>query len=247
MGWRRFRRTAVCVGSWDRVSPAALQRVFGRVFEVGRRYKALTGFQALGGHYLLAVDGTGQFASERVHCDTCCVKWHRDGRMTYYHQLLAAVLVHPSESVVVPLAPEPVLKSDGATKNNCEQQAASRLLPAIRRAHPHLKMVVLQDALAATQWHSFSGFFHSVKDSVLGLGYPLIFYSVSELPVPVLLFLAATFRPVFGIAVHRTGPDGAVTDTGRSRRPYESRFPGGRMHAEVAGSRCCPPPPQVRA
>ena len=67
------------------------------------------------------------------------------------------------------------------------------------------------------QWHSFSEFFHSVKDSVLGLGYPLIFYSVSELPVPVLLFLAATSRPVFGIAVHRTGPDGAVADTGRSR------------------------------
>ncbi len=99
----------------------------------------------------------------------------------------------------------------------------------------------------AGQWHSFSGFCHSVKDSVLGLGYPLIFYSVSELPVPVILFLAATFRPVFGITVHRTYPDGAVADTGRSRRQYESRFPGGRMPAEVAGSRCWPPPPQVRA
>ena len=97
------------------------------------------------------------------------------------------------------------------------------------------------------QWHSFSGFCHSVKDSVLGLGYPLIFYSVSELPVPVLPCFAAIFRPVFGIAVHRTCPDGAVADTGRSRRPYELRFPGGRMHAEVAGSRCWPPPPQVRA
>ena len=52
----------------DRVSPLALQRVFGRAFEVARRHKVLTGFQALGGHYLLAVDG------------------HRDGRMTYYHQ-----------------------------------------------------------------------------------------------------------------------------------------------------------------
>ena len=75
----------------------------------------------------------------------------------------------------------------------------------------------LQTRGISTQWHSFSEFFHSVKDSVLGLGYPLIFYSVSELPVPVLLFLAATFRPVFGIAVHRTCPDGAVADTGRSR------------------------------
>ena len=101
--------------------------------------------------------------------------------------------------------------------------------------------------LGGTQWHSFSGFCHSVKDSVLGLGYPLIFYSVSELPVPVLPFFAATFRPVFGIAAHRTGSDGAVADTGRSRRPYGPRFPGERMPAEVAGSRCWPPPPQVRA
>ena len=90
----------------------------------------------------------------------------------------------------------------------------------------------------AAQWHSFGELCHSVKDSVLGLGYPLIFYSVSELPVPVLPFFAATFRPVFGIAVHRAYPDGAVADTGRSRRPYEPRFPGGRMPAEVAGS--CP-------
>ena len=99
--------------------------------------------------------------------------------------------------------------------------------------------------LMAYQWHSFSGFCHSVKDSVLGLGYPLIFYSVSELPV--LPCFAATFRPVFGIAAHRTYPDGAVADTGRSRRPYEPRFPGGRMPAAVAGSRWWPPPPQVRA
>ncbi len=32
----------------DRVSPPALQRVFGRVFEVARRHKALAGFQAVG-------------------------------------------------------------------------------------------------------------------------------------------------------------------------------------------------------
>ncbi len=37
------------------------------------------------------------------------------------------------------------------------------------------------------------------------------------LSLPVLPFLGATFRSVFGIAAHRTGPDGAVADTGRSR------------------------------
>ena len=81
----------------------------------------------------------------------------------------------------------------------------------------------------------------------MGLGYPLIFYSVGGLSLPVLPFLGAAFRSVFGIAAHRTGPDGAVADTGRSRRLCEPRFPGGRMPVEVAGSRCWPPPPQVRA
>ena len=65
----------------------------------------------------------------------------------------------------------------------------------------------------------------------MGLGYPLIFYSVSELPV--LPFFAATFRPVFGIAAHRTYPDGAVADTGRSRRQYGPRFPGSLRRRNV--------------
>ncbi len=89
-----------------------------------------------------------------------------------------------------------------------------------------------------------SAFCHSVKDSVLDLGYPLIFYSVSELPV--LPFFAATFRPVFGIAAHRTYPDGAVADTGRSRRHNSLSFPI-RRTSRFAPRFCwlfipCPPP-----
>ena len=84
------------------------------------------GFQALGGHDLLAVDGTGQFASERVHCDTCCVKRHRDGRMTYDHQLLAAVLVPPSQSVVVPS-----IAGGTACASACHRSHRGRNLPTV--------------------------------------------------------------------------------------------------------------------
>jgi len=68
----------------------------------------------LDGHYLLSLDGTGYFSSSEVHCDQCCEKHHRDGRTTYYHQLLGAVIVHPDQSEVFPLAPEAILKQDGA-------------------------------------------------------------------------------------------------------------------------------------
>ena len=55
------------------------------------------GSPAWTGHYLLSVDGTGYFSSSRVHCAQCCEKHHRDGRTTYYHQMLGAVLVHPDK------------------------------------------------------------------------------------------------------------------------------------------------------
>jgi len=59
------------------------------------------------------------------------------------------VIVHPDQREVIPLAPEPITRPDGATNNDCERNAAKRLLPAIRREHPHLKMIVVEDALAA--------------------------------------------------------------------------------------------------
>jgi len=65
------------------------------------------------GHYLLPIDGTGIFYSEKIHCKQCCEKHHKDGRITYYHQMLAAVLVHPDQKEVFPLCPEPILKQDG--------------------------------------------------------------------------------------------------------------------------------------
>ena len=54
--------------------------------------------------------------------------------------------MHPERKEVFPLAPEPILKRDGARKNDCE--AATRLLEDVRREHPHLKLV--EDGLAGS-------------------------------------------------------------------------------------------------
>jgi len=74
-------------------------------------------------------------------------------KKTYYHQMLAAVIVHPDQKQVIPLAPEPILKQDGATKNDCERSAAKRLLENIRREHPHLPLIVVEDSLASNGPH----------------------------------------------------------------------------------------------
>ena len=137
----------------DEVDPRQLRDVFKRVFALLQRGKALEGFTCLDGHYLLSVDGTGYFSSSSVHCAQCCEKHHHDGRTTYYHQMLGAVLVHPHQREVFPLAPEPIVKGDGAKKNDCERNAAKRLLSDVRREHPHLKLVVVEDGLASNGPH----------------------------------------------------------------------------------------------
>ena len=115
--------------------------------------KGLEGFDYLDGHYLLSLDGTGCFSSRQVHCAQCAQKQHRDGTTTYYHQMLGAALVHPDHAEGFPLAPEAILKPDGSKKNDCERNTAKRLLSALRRAHPHLKLIVVEDALASSGPH----------------------------------------------------------------------------------------------
>jgi len=137
----------------DEVPPSGLHPAFTALFAQAQRGKALERYTYLDGHYLLSVDATGQFASSTTGCPQCCVKTHRDGSQTYYHQLLAAAIVHPDQSVVIPLAPEPIVCADGQEKNDCERNAAKRLLPRIRREHPHLKLIVVEDALAANAPH----------------------------------------------------------------------------------------------
>jgi len=137
----------------DEVDPQALRACYRRVFRALQRGKGLEGFAWRDGHYLLSVDGTGHHSSKKVHCEHCCERRHRDGTTTYHHMMLGAVLVHPDEREVFPLAPEPIMKTDGARKNDCERNAAKRLLEDVRREHPHLKLVVVEDGLASNGPH----------------------------------------------------------------------------------------------
>ena len=137
----------------DEVDPALLRPAYKALFALLQRGKGLEDFTVFGNHYLLSIDGTGQYSSKHVHCDQCCQKHHRNGTTTYYHQLLGAVLVHPDHQTVFPLMPEPMKQQDGEKKNDCERNAAKRLLGEIRREHPHLKLVVVEDALASNGLH----------------------------------------------------------------------------------------------
>jgi len=101
----------------DQVDPRQLWRAFKQIFAHLQRGKALEPYRYLNGHYILFINGTGQFSSEKVHCESCCSKKHRNGKTSDYHHILGAALVHPDQKVVIPLAPEPIVKGDGDNKN----------------------------------------------------------------------------------------------------------------------------------
>ncbi len=137
----------------DPIDPLILRPVFRDVFRCLQRGKALKPFVYLDGYYLVSLDGTGYFSSSKIHCESCLVKEHRNGRITYYHQLLGATLVHPDLKEVIPLAPEPIIQQDGHTKNDCERNATRRWLKQFRQEHPHLPVIVVEDALSSNAPH----------------------------------------------------------------------------------------------
>ncbi len=106
-------------------------------------------FRFLDDYYLMALDGTEYFSSHEVHCCGCLEKHHRNGKVTYHHQMLGAVIICPGRKEVIPLMPEPILRQDGETKNDCERNALKRFLPKFRQDHPHLRVIATLDALYA--------------------------------------------------------------------------------------------------
>ena len=225
----------------DEGEPSSLRKVYKRLFAFLQRGKALEPYRYLNGRYLVAGDGTGFFASNKVHCTQCCVRnehklsikimkrmpvMHRllkarsyilsnpmelsfalcyvdenreitavpisdvdglymllDGKktckelskdlksgimsviecyhhnkfgdegVTYYHNMYCAALVHPDIRTVIPFVPEPIMKEDGAAKNDCERNASRRLYRDLKREHPHLKVIVVEDSLASNYPH----------------------------------------------------------------------------------------------
>lgn len=137
----------------DEVEPHLLRRAYKSGFRAVQRGKVLPLFEFLEGYYLISNDGTGLFYSTTIHCENCRIKQHRDGSVSYNHHMLSSVLVHPDQSVVLPLLSEPILREDGGTKNTCERTASKRLLTQLRKMHPQLKMLVVEDALYANAPH----------------------------------------------------------------------------------------------
>jgi len=151
----------------DTVDSSELEPLFEDFFRVVQRGKHLEPYRFLGDSYLISVDGTGYFSSEKISCSGCLRKEDRKGNVRYEHQIVQAALMHPAMRQVIPLAPEEVRNTDGKDKQDCEIEAGKRLVKKIRKSHPKLKIIIIADSL-----HSKQPFIQEVKAN--GMSYILV-------------------------------------------------------------------------
>ncbi|PID44203.1 MAG: transposase [Proteobacteria bacterium] len=107
----------------------------------------INSYRHINGELLIACDGTDYFRSEKVSCSSCNVKKKSNGVIEYSHQALGCSIVHPDKKQVFPLFHEDIHKKGNETKNDCEQNAAKRLLPAIKEVYKNDKITILTDSI----------------------------------------------------------------------------------------------------
>ena len=136
----------------DPAEPELLHPVFAESIAILEGVKGgLDKFQRLGGHVLIALDGTEYFNSNKIHCHNCSTRQRGKGEKEYFHAMLGATLVAPGHDKVIPLQPEFIAPQDGAEKQDCENAAAKRWLAAHGEQYARLNPIYLGDDLFSRQ------------------------------------------------------------------------------------------------
>ena len=138
----------------DPVNPEELRPAFKGPIRQLQRGKVLEQMLFFEGCYLVSLDGTGFFTSKKLNSEICLKKENsKTGEVTYHLQMLGAAIVHPDFKEVIPLDPEFIVKQDGQNKNDCERNAAKRFFEKLRKDHPHLPIIITEDALSSNAPH----------------------------------------------------------------------------------------------
>jgi len=119
------------------------------------RKKVLAG-QRFMGRYLVAIDGTGIASYDYKHCDSCLSKTSKNGKTTYFHNVLEAKLITHS-GMSLSIATEWISNQGKADfdKQDCEREAFKRLAEKIKKAYPRLPIIIVADGL-----YPWEGFFN---------------------------------------------------------------------------------------
>lgn len=139
----------------ERLSPEALSELRKKMIKSLIRGKQFNRNRLSGKYWRVILDGTGLFYFKEKHCENCLVttKKTEDGKnmKLYYHKVLEAKIVL-RDNIIISLGTEFIEnESEDVSKQDCETNAAKRLLSRIKKEYSRLPICVQGDALYATE------------------------------------------------------------------------------------------------
>ena len=139
----------------EKISPACLSALRKKMVVSLIRGKQFNKNRLLGKYWRVILDGTGLFCFKEKHCDNCLCTTRKkeDGKTEklYYHKVLEAKIVL-SDHVVISLGTEFIEnEKEDVEKQDCELNAAKRLMEKIKQDYPRLPICIQGDALYAAE------------------------------------------------------------------------------------------------
>lgn len=139
----------------ERLSPECLSELRRKMVTSLIRGKQFNRNRLLGKYWRVILDGTGLFCFKEKHCENCLCTERRtdDGKKEklYYHKVLEAKIVL-GDSIVISLGTEFIEnEKEDVEKQDCETNAAKRLMERVKKDYPRLPICIQGDALYATE------------------------------------------------------------------------------------------------
>ena len=142
----------------DALDPGDLRPLLSEVFEKMRRAGWLGEFKTnlpsgthAGDYLVIAFDGSEYFRSTKIQCPGCLHCVDKSGQTQFYHCVVSATIVKAGSHKILPLDVEEVRLCDGQEKQDCEINAAKRMVERMRQQHPQIKAIVVGDDLYSRQ------------------------------------------------------------------------------------------------
>lgn len=113
------------------LDPVAPETLFPLMATIGDELYSqgyLEAFRSINETFLIALDGTDFFSSEKISCPSCSQSKLKNGKTLNRHIAITPTLVAPGQKNVMALPPQFVLPQDGHDKQDCELAAAGRWL-----------------------------------------------------------------------------------------------------------------------
>lgn len=139
----------------ERLSPECIANLRKKMVTKLIRSRQFHKFRLQGKYWRIILDGTGLFYFKERHCENCLcvVKKDETGKQIkqYYHKVLEAKIVL-SENIILSIETEFIEnENERVSKQDCEINAAKRLLKRIKKEYPRLPICIEGDALYATE------------------------------------------------------------------------------------------------